>query len=93
MSLRETVNKAILKMKSRKTASVMEPVQGYRFITNLINAIIRSGRVPSESNESQIKGKGDALERGNYRGLKLLDHKDMQFGFITGWDTTGTRKI
>ena len=36
------------------------------------------GVIPSDWEDSFIiniyKGKGDALERGNYRGLKLLDH-------------------
>ena len=51
---------------------------GSTMITNLVNAIIRDGVVPSDQKGSFIinlyKGKGDALERGNYRGLKLLDH-------------------
>ena len=79
----ETVNKAILKMKSGKAGIVGKMILASngactRIITNLINAIIRSGRVPSDWNNSHIislfKGKGDALERGNYRGLKLLYH-------------------
>ena len=40
-------------------------------------AIIRDGKVPSDWEQSFIvclyKGKGDALERGNYRGLKLAE--------------------
>ena len=51
---------------------------GSTIITNLVNAIIRDGVVPSDQKGSFIinlyKGKGDALERGKYRGLKLLDH-------------------
>ena len=50
---------------------------GIRLIRDLIEAIIREGHIPSEWEESYIvslyKGKGDALERGNYRGLKLID--------------------
>jgi len=48
-----------------------------RVVTQLTNAIIREDCIPSDWNTSFIvnlyKGKGDALERGNYRGLKLLD--------------------
>ena len=40
-------------------------------------AIIRDGKVPSDWEQSFIvclyKGKGDALERGNYHGLKLTE--------------------
>ena len=46
-------------------------------ITNLANKIIKEDRIPSDWNLSYIvklyKGKGDALSRDNYRGLKLLD--------------------
>ena len=40
--------------------------------------MVRNGVIPSDWEDSFIiniyKGEGDALERGNYRGLKLLDH-------------------
>ena len=46
-------------------------------LTVLINRIIYEGTVPSDWNLSFIinlfKGKGDALLRGNYRGLKLQE--------------------
>ena len=48
-------------------------------IRDLAAAIIRDGKVPSDWEQSVIvpvclyKGKGDALERGNYRGLKLTE--------------------
>ena len=46
-------------------------------ITHLINCVIAEGRIPHDWSRSYIincfKGKGDALERANYRGLKLLD--------------------
>ena len=80
-------------------------------ITNLANRIIKEDRIPSDWNLSYIvrlyKGKGDALSRDNYRGLKLLDQvmmiiervldsmirsqgdiDSMQFGFMSGRDTT-----
>ena len=47
-------------------------------IIDLMNAIIREGKVPADCSDSIIvslfKGKGDALDRDNYRGLKLTDH-------------------
>ena len=46
-------------------------------IHDLAVAIIRDGKVPSDWEQSFIvclyKGKGDALERGNYRSLKLTE--------------------
>ena len=46
-------------------------------ICDLAAAIIRHGKVPSDWEQSFIvflyKGKGDALERGKYRGLKLTE--------------------
>ena len=50
---------------------------GASMIRDLAAAIIRDGKVPSDWKQSFIvclyKGKGDALERGNYRGLKLTE--------------------
>ena len=46
-------------------------------IRDLAAAIIRDGKVPSDWEQSFIvclyKGKGDTLERDNYRGLKLTE--------------------
>ena len=51
---------------------------GARLVADLANVMIRNGDMPSDWEDSYIiniyKGKGDALVRGNYRGLKLLDH-------------------
>ena len=48
---------------------------GPSMILDLAAAIIRDGKVPSDWEQGFVvclyKGKGDALERGNYRGLKL----------------------
>ena len=48
---------------------------GASMIHDLAAAIIRDGKVPSDCEQSFIvclyKGKGDALERGTYNGLKL----------------------
>ena len=50
---------------------------GSSMILDLTAAIIRDGKVPSDWEQSFIvclyKGKGDALERGNYRHLKLTE--------------------
>ena len=50
---------------------------GASMIGDLAVAIIRDGKVPSDWEQSFIvcfcKGKGDALDRGNYRGLKLTE--------------------
>ena len=50
---------------------------GASMICDLAVAIIRYGKVPSDWEQSFIvclyKGKGDALERGNYHGLKLTE--------------------
>ena len=82
----DMVTEAIAKMKPNKAAGpsgiVAEMLKasgeaGVRLVVELANAIIRNGDVPSDWEDSYIintyKGKGDALERGNYRGLKLLD--------------------
>ena len=50
---------------------------GTFMIRDLAAAIIPDGKVPSDWEQSFIvclyKGKGDALERGNYHGLKLTE--------------------
>ena len=108
----EMVVKAITKMKTGKAAGpsgiVAEMLKasgdtGARLVADLANDMVRNGVIPSDWEDSFIiniyKGKGDALERGNYRGLKLLDHvmkgieerisiDDMQFGFMPGSGTT-----
>ena len=49
-----------------------------KIIAELINTIISEGKVPTNWRDSIIvrllKGKGDALDLSNYRGLKLTDH-------------------
>ena len=82
----DMVMKAISKMKSGKAAGpsgiVVELIKaagdtGATMIRDLATAIIRDGKVPTDWEESFIvclyKGKGDALDRGNYRGLKLTE--------------------
>ena len=60
-------------------AEMLKPVgeSGAIKVHYLIEYIISEGRIPTDWQESYIvnlyKGKGDALNRGNYRGLKLID--------------------
>ena len=82
----DMVKKAISQMKAGKAPGpsgiVVEMIRavgdmGASMIRDLAAAIIRDGKVPSDREQSFIvclyKGKGDALERGNYRGLKLTE--------------------
>ena len=47
-------------------------------IADLTNSIVRENAIPSEWDNSFIlnvfKAKGEAIDRGNYRGLKLTEH-------------------
>ena len=87
--------KAISKMKSGKAADpsgiVVEMIKaasdtGTTMIHHITAPIIHEGKVPTYWEQSFIvclyKGKGDALDRGNYSGLKLTD--DSQFNFFPG---------
>ena len=80
------IRKAISKMKFGKAPNqsgvVAEMIkaagdEGVELVRQLTEAIFSSGEIPADWEESIIlnlhKGKGDALERGNYRGLKLTD--------------------
>ena len=81
----EMITKAISKMASGKAAGpsdivaeMLKPVgESGAIVRHLIEDIISEGRIPTDWQESYIvnlyKGKGDALNRGNYRGLKLID--------------------
>ena len=82
----DMVKKAISQMKAGKapgpSGTVVEMIRaagdmGASMVRDLAAAIIRDGKVPSDWEQSFIvclyKGKGDALERGNYRGLKLTE--------------------
>ena len=82
----DMVKKAISQTKAGKAPGpsgiVVEMIwaagdMGASMICDLAVAIIRDGKVPSDWEQSFIvylyKGKGDALERGNYRGLKLTE--------------------
>ena len=80
------IRKAISKMKCGKAPNLSGVVaemikaagdEGVELVRQLTEAIFSSGEIPADWEESIIlnlhKGKGDALERGNYRGLKLTD--------------------
>ena len=80
----EVISKAIAKMKTGKAAGpsgiLIEMIRSagkeiIKSITNHANRIIKEGRIPSHWNfpfiVSLYKGKGDALSRHKYRGLKL----------------------
>ena len=82
----DMVKKAISQMKAGKAPGpsgiVVEMIRAAgdmstSMIRDLAVAIIRDGKVPSDWEQSFIiclyKGKGDALERGNYHGLKLTE--------------------
>lgn len=51
---------------------------GIERVTDLFNKIIAENKVPEDSDTSVtvncFQNKGDATERANYRGLKLLEH-------------------
>ena len=82
----EMITKAITKMASGKAAGpsgivaeMLKPVReaGAEEVCDLVENIISEGYIPTDWQESFIvnlyKGKGDALNRGNYRGLKLIE--------------------
>ena len=82
----DMVKKALGKMSSGKAAGpsgiVVEMIHAagdtaVSMIRDLAVSIIKDGKVPADWEESFIvclyKGKGDALDRGNYRGLKLTE--------------------
>ena len=83
----EMVTKALAKMKSGKAAGpsgiIVEMlkasgIKGIVFLRELTKSVVKHGKIPEDWEMSFIlnlyKGKGDALNRGNYRGLKLTEH-------------------
>jgi len=81
------VKKALASMKKGKAAGqsrvVAEMLQaaddvGVEWLTELCNAIVTEGTIPEDWKGSVIipvyKGKGDPLECGSYRAIKLLEH-------------------
>ena len=113
----EMITKAITKMASGKAAGpscivaeMLKPVgeAGAEEVRDLVKNIISEGCIPTDWQESFIvnlyKGKEDALNRGNYRRLKLIEQVmkvlervveglirqrvEMQCGFMSGRGTT-----
>jgi len=83
----EEVRKALESMKKGKAAGqsrvVTEMLQaasdvGIEWLTELCNAIVSEGAIPDDWKGSitipVYKGKGDPLECGSYRAIKLLEH-------------------
>jgi hypothetical protein len=83
----EEVRTAMAKMKSNKAAGPTGVVAdmlkasgeaGLLWLTDICNAVVKEGRIPDDWSKSWMinvyKGKGDALECGSYRGIKLLEH-------------------
>jgi hypothetical protein len=83
----EEVKNAVSAMKLSKAAGpsgvVSEMLKaagtdGVAWMTELFNKIIAEEKIPDEWKKSWMvtvyKGKGDALECGSFRGIKLLDH-------------------
>ena len=86
MIKRDWVKQAIMKMKCGKAAGpsgvVAEMLKasgeaGVDLVNDLANSIVYECAIPGDWEISTIvncfKGKGDSLEHGNYRGIKLLD--------------------
>ena len=84
---REMAEKSINKMKKGKAPGpsgvVTEMLKASsdicsKMIDDLTNSIIHDNTMPNEWNDSIIislyKGKGEALDRMNYRGFKLTEH-------------------
>ena len=77
------MKKAVSKLKSGKAAGPLGIVvkikaagdTGATMIRDLATAIICDGKVPTDWEQSfcLYKGKGDALDRGKYQGLKLTE--------------------
>ena len=81
------VAKALAKMKSGKSAGpsgiIVEMLKaagskGIDFLSELIISVVKHGKISEDWERIFIlnlyKGKGDAFNRGNYRGLKLTEH-------------------
>ena len=83
---KDLISKALRKMKCGKAAGTLGIIAdmlkaagevGIELLTELTEVVFCNGVIPRDWQESFIlnlyKGKGDALERRNYRGLKLTD--------------------
>ena len=81
------VQAAIKKMKNNKAAGPSGVAAdmlkaageaGTRWVTDICNSVVKEGKIPEDWCKSWMvnvyKGKGDALECGSYRGIRLLEH-------------------
>ena len=84
---KQEVRSAVTKMKCNKapgptglSAELLKAAgeDGISWMTDLFNAVVKEGKMPNDWDKSLMvnvyKGKGDALECGSYRGIKLLEH-------------------
>ena len=83
----EEVEKALKRMKEVKAAGTSGVVAemlraagkvGVEWLTELFNIILTEGHIPNDWKESILipvyKGKGDPMDCGSYRAIKLLEH-------------------
>jgi len=81
------VRAVLKKMKRHKAPGlsglVAEMIQatrdiGIQWISDLCNGIVKEGSIPEDWKSSVVlpiyKGKGDPIECGSYRGIRLLEH-------------------
>ena len=77
------VTKALAKKFAGPSGIIVETLKaagskGIDFLCELIKSVVKHGKIPEDWEMRFIlnlyKGKGDALNRGNYRGLKLIEH-------------------
>jgi len=88
MAIRMAKVRAVLKKMKRHKAPglsglVAEMIQatgdnGIQWILDLCNGTVKEGSLPEDWKSSVVlpiyKGKGDPMECGSYRGIKLLEH-------------------
>jgi hypothetical protein len=83
----EEVKEALAKMKEWKAAGSSGMTvdmlraagsEGICWMTELFKTVVTDGKIPDDWKKSWMtavyKGKGDAIECGSYRGIKLLEH-------------------
>ena len=83
----DEVSAALKKMKRHKAPGLSELVAemiqstediGTQWILDLCNGIVKEGCIPEDWKSSMVlpiyKGKGDPVECGSYRGVKLLEN-------------------
>ena len=60
-----------------------------KWLISLCNLILAQGRIPDDWRSSVLlpvfKGKGDPMECGSYRAIKLLEHAMKVYAIFTVW--------